>query len=83
MELWKNPRITEDTPICTFYKDSSVKFVIADNILKFMYRTAEAIGKDKLSFSSEDLGTYLVCSRAAMAIFLDNIQIFLIILVEC
>lgn len=80
-ELWKDPRTTEDTPICTFYEDGTAKFVTGDDMLKFMRRTAEAIGEDKLGFSPEDIRTHSVRSGAAMAMFLDNTPIFLIMLV--
>ena len=80
-ELWKDPRTTEDTPICTFYEDGTAKFVTANDMLRFMRRTADAIGQDKLGFSSTEIGTHSVRSGAAMAMFLDNTPIFLIMLV--
>ena len=80
-ELWKDPRTTEDTPICTFYEDGSTKYVTASDMLDFMRRTAEAIGEDKLGFTSVDIGTHSVRSGAAMAMFLDNTPIFFIMLV--
>lgn len=80
-ELWKDPRTTEDTLICAYYEDGSAKFVAGCNMLKFMRRTADAIGQDKLGFSSDDIGTHSVRSGAAMAMLLDNTPIFLIALV--
>ena len=71
-ELWKDPRTTEDTPICTFYEDGTAKFVTANDMLRFMRRTADAIGQGKLGFASAEIGTNSVRSGAAMAVFLGN-----------
>ena len=80
-ELWNHPKTTPDTQICQFYDDGSSRYVSGNDMLLFMRRTADAIGQDKLGFSSKDLGTHSVRSGAAMAIFLDNTPIFLIMLV--
>ena len=81
MELWKDPRTTEDTPICTFHEDGPAKFVTGNDVLKFLRRTAEEIGENKLGFTPVDIGTHSVRNSATMAMFLDNTPIFLTTLV--
>eukprot|EP00957_Ditylum_brightwellii_P039652 3000198-Ditylum_brightwellii.AAC.1 len=38
--------------------------------------------EDKLGFKAEDIGTHSIRLAAAMSMFLDNIPVFLIMLVE-
>ena len=52
-----------------------------NDILKFLHRTPEVSGKDKLGFSPADIGTHSVRSGAVMSMFLDNSPVFLIMLV--
>ena len=50
-------------------------------MLKFLRRMAEVIGEDKLGFSPKHIGDHSVRSGAAMAMLLDNMPIFLTVLV--
>jgi hypothetical protein len=80
-ELWKLPGTTEDTPICTFYDDGSTRTVSSSDALEHLRRTAEVIGEDKLGFKPHQIGTHSIRSGAAMAMFLDNTPVFLIMLI--
>ena len=64
------------------YDDGTARLVTAENMLKFLRMMAEFIREDKLGFSLEDAGTHSTCSGTDMVMFLDNISIFLTMLVE-
>ena len=49
--------------------------------LNFLRSVAEAIGESELGFHHSKLGTHSLRSAAAMAMFLDNTPIFLIMLI--
>ena len=59
-ELWRDPRATEDTPLCAFCDDGSAKIVTEDDTLKLMRRTTDSTGEDELGFSAKDIGTHSV-----------------------
>ena len=80
-ELWTHPATTWDTPLCTYITDSGVRTISTNDALSYLRRIAEAIGEDKLGFHWSKLGTHSIRSAAAMAMFLDNTPIFLIMLI--
>ena len=41
----------------------------------------EAIGEEKIGFNSSEIGTHSIRSRAAMAMFLDEILVYVIMLI--
>ena len=80
-ELWKLPGTTRETPICTYYGQGSTRTVSASDALEHLRRVAEVMGPDKLGFTPEQIGTHSLRSGAAMAMFLDNTPVFLIMLI--
>ena len=80
---WVDTKKTEDTPNCTCCEDGSSKLISGDDMLKILRQEAEEIGEDKFGFSPSDIVTHSVRSGATMAMFLDSMPIFLIILVRC
>ena len=48
-----------------------------------MYYVTEVIDEDKLDFTLEGIRTHSMRSRVVIVVFLDNIPIFLIMLVDC
>ena len=55
--------------------------IIQAQLLKEFWSNADAIGVDKLSIHSKDIGIYSNRSAVAMAMFLANTPIFFIMLV--
>eukprot|EP00957_Ditylum_brightwellii_P207179 15351855-Ditylum_brightwellii.AAC.1 len=70
-----------DTPICPFLEDGELKCLSQMTLLKEFRSAVVAIGEDKLGFKAEDVGTHSIRSGAAISMFLDNVTVFLIILV--
>ena len=54
--------------------------VTQETLLKEFRAAVTAIGEEKLGFKAEDIGTHSIRTAAAMAMFLDNVPIFLIML---
>ena len=76
------PGTDDDTLACTYQNEKGKVCVVSQTVLLKHYRiAAEAIGEDKLGFKPEEIGTHSVRSSAAMAMFLANTPIFLIMLI--
>ena len=58
-----------------------MRTVSVPDILEHLHRIAKVTGLGKLRFTPEQIGTYLLRSVAIMAMFLDNILVFIIILI--
>ena len=80
-ELWKLPGTMPDTPICTYYDNGSTRTVSASDALEHLRRVAKVLGEENIGFKPHEIGTHSLCSAAAMAMFLDNTPVFLIMLV--
>ena len=50
-------------------------------MLSKLHTAANAIGKNELGFKVEDLGLHLICSGAAMSMYLMGVPVFMIILI--
>ena len=80
-ELWKLQSTTSDTPMCTFYDKGSTRTVSASDALEHLRRVAEVLGEENTGFKPKEIGTHSIRSGAAMAMFLDNAPVFLIMLI--
>ena len=79
--LWSLPPATRETPLRAYYSQGELRTVSAKEALDFLHSIAEAIGESELGFHHSRLGTHSLRSAAAMAMFLDNTPIFLIMLI--
>ena len=66
-----------------FYNQGSTRIVPALDALKYLCRVVDAVEEDKLGFTLDEIRTYLIRLGAAIAMFLDNMPVFLTILVGC
>ncbi|KAL7470172.1 hypothetical protein ACHAXS_010414 [Conticribra weissflogii] len=46
-----------------------------------LWDTAAAVGKDHLGFGKEDIGTHLLCSSAAMSMYLGQCLVYTIMMI--
>jgi len=76
------PEANNDTPIYTYSDEDGCTCIITQDLLLKEFRSAvDAIGEDKLGFKSSEIGTHSNRTAAAMAMFLANTPIFLIMLI--
>jgi hypothetical protein len=76
------PGTTDDTPINAYWCQSSGKlqFFKADHILRRLRLAVDIMGKDKLGFTSAEVGLHSLRSGAAMSMYLQGIPVYVIML---
>ena len=58
--------------------------MVNQNDMKTALRSAASVfGKEKLEFKPKELGTHLIRSGSAMAMYLDEVPIYTIMLLGC
>jgi hypothetical protein len=81
---------TVDTPVCSVWcpaskptraKPGTHSNVTDRDMIQLIRAAARDIGKDRLGFDPEELGTHSIRSGAAMAMHLDNVQVYTIMLI--
>ena len=80
-DIFKLPGTAGGHTIVHFYDQGNTRAASAADTLKNVRWVAEILGEDKLGFNPHQIGTHSLCSGVAMAIFLDNTPVFLIILI--
>ena len=75
------PGTSEDSPICTYLSKGKLLEFSQEDVLEAFRANATAIGKDILGYESEDIGTQSNRSAAAMAMFMDDTPVYMIMLI--
>jgi hypothetical protein len=70
-----------DTPINTVYLSPSLYQIPSDVFLDTIRRTVKDMGKDKLGFGPEEVGTHSNRSAGAMSMFLSGTPVYTIMLI--
>ena len=70
-----------DTPVNTFLFNGALRQVSSRTILLKLRAAVTIIGEELLGFSASEIGTHSIRSGAAMAMYLDNVPIFTIMLI--
>ena len=70
-----------DTPVNTSYRNNKPYIITGSDLLKALCAAALVIGEHKLGFKTTDIGTYLIRSGAAMAMYLDEVPVYTIMLI--
>ena len=65
----------------TFYSHGKLQFVTGSNVLHALRAAARCVGEAKLGFKPNELGTHSIRSGAAMAMYLDDVPVYTIMLV--
>ena len=74
------PGTSIDSSICTYMADGKLFEFTQDDLLASFRQNADSIGKDNLGFKPEDIGTHSNRSAAAMAMFMDDTPVYMIML---
>ena len=75
------PGKTRDSPVCTIYTRGKLSLLASSTVLSKMRGAAAALGREKLGCDPEDIGAHSIRSGAAMAMYLDNVPVFSIMLI--
>lgn len=71
---------SEESSICTYLFEGELKEFTQDNVLQAFRKNATDIGKDILGYEKDDIGTHSNRSAAAMAMFMDDTPVYMIML---
>ena len=74
------PGTSSETSICTYMHEGKILEFTQNDLLTSFRSCAGSIGKDKLGFTPEEIGTHSTRSAAAMAMFMDDTPVFMIML---
>ena len=77
---YKNSHL--DLPVNTFKpsKNAPLYFITQKGILQHIQSTVSSIGKDKLGFIADEVGTHSIRSSFAMQLYLQNESVYTIML---
>jgi hypothetical protein len=68
------------TSVCTYFEKGVLKELTSQIMNVLLKATVAAIGIDKLGFGPDDIGTHSIRAGAAMAMYLDGVPVFTIML---
>jgi hypothetical protein len=74
------PGTNDKTPVCTYLEGGKLKELTSRVMNILLKATVSSIGEDKLGFGPDDIGTHSIRSGAAMAMYLDGVPVFTIML---
>ncbi len=77
----KYPGSSQQTTISTVLNNGIIKHFTSDRVIDALRNAVGAIGKTKLGFKKEDVGTHSIRSGAAMAMYLGECPVFMIMLI--
>ena len=71
----------DDTPVSAVWRNGRIQHITSQDIIDGINRGAEAIGWDYLGLKKGDFGTHSIRSGGAMAMYLDEIPIYTIMMI--
>ena len=74
------PGTSSETSICTYMHEGKLLEFTQHDLLTSFRDCAGSIGEDKLGFTPDEIGTHSTRSAAAMAMFMDDTPVFMIML---
>lgn len=75
------PGVNDDTPVSAVWRGGRMVHITSKDIIDGINRAAEAVGWDKLGVKKGDFGTHSIRSGGAMAMYLDEIPIYTIMMI--
>ena len=74
------PGSTDDTFVNSFFDNGRCHHVTGDDVKTALRAAATIIGEDRLGFKPHEVGTHSIRSGAAMAMYLDEVPVYSIML---
>ena len=74
------PGANDDTPVSAVWRNNRIEHITADDIINAIDAAADSIGYERLGLQKGDLGTHSIRSGAAMAMYLDEVPIYTIMM---
>ena len=64
------PGASDDTPVSAVWRNDRIEHITSTEIIEALQAAVIAIGEDQLVIKVDDVGTHLIRSSAAMAMYL-------------
>ncbi len=77
------PGATMDTPVSAVWSYDNIENLTSKILIDILCNAVVAVGEDSQGFKASKVGTHLICSGAAMQIFLGKCPVYTIILIGC
>ena len=75
------PGSNDDTPVSAVWRNKRIQHITSEEMIASLRAAVEAIGEEKFGFKSSEIGTHSIRSGAAMAMFLDEIPVYVIMMI--
>ena len=75
------PGADDETPVSAVWRNERTQYVTSEDMNTALRATAKAIGEDKLGFKISKIGTHSLRSGAAMAMTLDQVPVYVIMMI--
>ena len=75
------PGSNDDTPISAVWRDGGIDHITSDEMTTALRGAVLAFGEDRLGFKADDVGCYSLRSGGAMAMFLGECPVFVIMMI--
>ncbi len=82
IRIKKYPGTTSNSPISTYSNNCIMDQVTSDHMIKAMGDTVGGIGEVCIGIKKEDVGMHSIRSGAAMAMYLGECPVFMIMLIR-
>ena len=80
--LLKCPGMSSDTYVNSYYSGGKVRKVSSNDLLKALHAAASILTEDRLGFKPNEIGTHSIRSGAAMAMYLDEVPVYTVMLIR-
>lgn len=75
------PGTSDETPVNAFFENGKLRFIPSSTIRVKLRAVAAAMGKDRLGYTADEIGTHSLRSGAAMAMYLNQVPVYTIMLI--
>ena len=75
------PGTDDDTSVSAVWRSGRIQHVTSEDMIIALRAAATAIGEDKVGFNISEIGTHSLRSGAAMAMALDQISVYVIMMI--
>ena len=76
-----HPGANDDTAVSAVWRNNRIEHITSDELINAIDAAADSIGYEKLGLKKGDLGLHSIRSGAAMAMYLDKVPIYTIMMI--
>lgn len=79
--ILKYPGANEDTPVSAVWRNDRIEHITSKEMINALQAAVVSVGEDKLGFKKTDIGTHSIRSGAAMAMYLGECPVYVIMMI--